>query len=266
MLTGFQWLCLVSILGIALAGGYLPFRRRTQARAPGEFSLGEAFSVGVFLALSLIIMLPNGAHLFSKDASGVPFPLAGLCASLAFFALIALSHYMRYHLRRQSAGSAAPPIIPVIMTIMIAIPSFLLGAALAVSPTTAALMIFLAIIAHKGSAGFALALEMVRSSLSKQQAYALYLVFACSTPLGILIGAQVHDFIAAPEMVLVKAAILSLAAGVFLFMATLHDLEHAPLIAVCGRIQGFAALLAGFFLTAGVRALMGYAHTGHIHG
>jgi len=50
------------------------------------------------------------------------------------------------------------------MTIMIAIPSFFLGTALGMNR-----LAVVAIMAHKGSAGFALALNMARSRLSRGQ-------------------------------------------------------------------------------------------------
>ena len=55
-------------------------------------------------------------------------------------------------------------LIPVVMTIMIAIPSFFLGTALGMNR-----LAVVAIMAHKGSAGFALALNMARSRLSRGQ-------------------------------------------------------------------------------------------------
>ena len=70
------------------------------------------------------------------------------------------------------------------MTTMIAIPSFFLGAALGVSDMPAALMIFLAIIIHKGTAAFALALKMVRSTMTRKQSLLLFSCFCCSTPPG----------------------------------------------------------------------------------
>lgn len=61
-------------------------------------------------------------------------------------------------------------------------------------------------------------------------------------------------------MILVKAFILSGAAGVFLFMATLDELEESPLIEQCARPKGFMLMVAGFLLTAFVRFLIGEAH------
>lgn len=264
MLNSFQLFCLISILLVAVAGGYYPLVRRDQAREGKGFPQGQAFAAGVFLALSLVIMLPNGFHLFNKALPGVTFPLAALPSAGAFVSLLALGHILSA--KRATAHDAreiTTPVIPVIMTIAIVIPSFLLGTALGVSDELSGIAIFFAIVAHKGSAGFALALSMVRSTMTKEQSFVLFGAFACSTPLGILVGADVHGYLAGHTMLLVKAVILSLASGVFLFMATLHEMKHAPLIVDCCTPKGFTAMFAGLIITVLVRFLLGIAHTGH---
>jgi zinc transporter 1/2/3 len=265
MLNDFQLFSLVSILVVAAAGGYWPLFRSEQARTGAGFPLGQAFAAGVFLALSLVIMLPNGFHLFRKALPQVTFPLASLPAAGAFVALLAVGHMLSA--KRSSTRDAreiTTALIPVIMTISIAIPSFLLGTALGVSDELSGIAIWFAVVAHKGSAGFALALSMVRSTMTRAQTFMLFGLFAVSTPLGIFFGADVHDFLSGHTMLLVKAVILSLAAGVFLFMATLHEMKHAPLIVDCCTKRGFVAMFIGLVLTILVRVLLGVAHTGHV--
>ncbi len=264
MLSNFQLFCLISILLVAVGGGYYPLFRSDRARAGTGFPLGQAFAAGVFLALSLVIMLPNGFHLFSKALPEITFPLASLPATGAFVALLAIGHLLSA--KRSGSHDAreiTTPVIPVIMTIAIAIPSFMLGTALGVSDNLSGLTIFLAVIAHKGSAGFALALAMVRSTMTRPQSFLLFALFACSTPVGILVGADVHEYLSGHAMTLVKAVILSLASGVFLFMATLHEMKHAPLIVDCCTVRGFIAMSVGLIITVFVRVLLGIAHTGH---
>ncbi len=262
-LTGFDWFALICILMAAVIGGYFPLIRRDLVKGEG-FPLGQAFSAGVFLALSLIIMLPNGSHLFKKALPHVGYPLASVAALVAYLTLLALGH--AGNAERSAAvreDLLTTPLIPVIMTVMIAIPSFLLGTALGISDTSAALVIFVAIMLHKGSAGFALALAMARSTMTPMQSFALYGLFACSTPLGIILGADVHEYLTGHAMILVKATILSLASGVFFYMGTLHEMKHAPLIIHCCTVRGFVTMLAGLGLTALVRLMVGLAHTGH---
>lgn len=262
MLTGFQLFSLISILAITVIGGWLPLTRPEQARDSGGFPLGKPFATGVFLALSLTLMLPSGFKLLGKAYPDSPLPLAPIVASCVYLLLLFLEHREEELSRKgQREDELTSPIIPLIMTVMIAIPSFLLGSALAISGTIQAVMIFLAIVVHKGTAGFALAIKMVKSSLSKGGAYVLYGLFACSTPFGIIVGQEARGFLSGHDMLAAKGVILSAAAGVFLYMSTMHGLRDNPLIVHCRHHKGFIAMVVGFALTVGVRLLIGEAHS-----
>ena len=263
-MTGFQWFSFFVILFVAFAGGYYPLFKRDRARSSTGFPSGESFSAGVFLALSLIIMFPTGVHLFNKSFPGINYPLASVFAITAFLTLLALEHVAA---KLSHAGTGfekelSSPAIPIIMTVMIAIPSFLLGTALGVSGNIAALFIFVAVLTHKGSAGFGLALTMVRSRLTRKQTFLLYALFAFSTPIGILVGADIHTFLRGDAMVVLKACILSLAAGVFLYLSTVHEFKQAPLIKHCSGVKRFTLMFLGLLITALVRLVLGLAHGG----
>jgi zinc transporter ZupT len=259
-----DWFAFFIILIVAFAGGYYPLARPERARQSDGLPLGQAFASGVFLALSLAIMLPSGSHLFATLWPSIHYPIASVFALAAFIVLLALAH-IAYDLKimRGETDILSTPAVPIVMTVMIVIPSFLLGTALGVSGRASALLILVAVLAHKGSAGFALALAMVRSTMTRPQVLALYAFFAVATPVGILVGSDVLDHLAKPTMTLVKALVLSLAAGVFLFMGTLHELRHTPMIRHCCTFRGFVVMIIGLVLTALVRLLLGMAHTGH---
>ena len=262
MLTGFQLISLVVIFAATIAGGYYPLTHRDRITTHGGLPLAEAFTCGVFLALALTMMLPPSLDILQNAYPGMDFPLGAAIAAAAFLALLAMEHQID-HLRNASGASpdvGYPPLIPVSMTVLIAIPSFFLGTALGISDTDAAVLIFIAIMLHKSSAAFALTLQMVRSTMTKRQSWVTFLLFACATPLGIIVGQAVHDWVGSSTMVTVKGVVLGLAAGTFLFIATLHDLKHAPMITRCTNRKGFVLMLAGFVLTLIVRILMGEAH------
>lgn len=261
MLTGFQWFSLLSILAVTVGGGWLPLTQPDRARQANGFPLGKPFACGVFLALALVMMLPSGFYLFQKAVPDAPLPLAPVIALPVFLLLLFMEHREKELADKgERIDHLTSPAIPVIMTVMIAIPSFLLGTALSVSGTAQAFMIFLAIMAHKGTAGFALAVKMVRSSMGRGQILALYGTFALSTPLGIVVGQEARDALTGHEMLLTKAAILSAASGVFLYMSTMHGLKDSALIVQCRRHEGFVAMAVGVALTVGVRLLIGEAH------
>ncbi len=262
MLDLFQWMCLLGILAAALAGGLYPLLRPARARDIEGFPLGEAFTSGVFLALALTMMLPSAFHVLGKAFPELDFPLASLIAICAFLLLLTLEHAT--HVVEQGASEVQadqlPALIPLIMTTMIAIPSFLLGAAFAVSPPGTAIFIFIAIMMHKSSAAFGLALMMVRSRLKYWQAWLTFTVFALATPAGILFGAELHQTLGNDAMLVTKGAILALAGGTFLFLSTVHQFQFAAMIRICCTRQGFTFLVAGFAITAIVRLIIGEAH------
>jgi zinc transporter ZupT len=262
MLTTFQFVCLLCIFAATIAGGYYPLVHRDTVLAKGGLPLAEAFTCGVFLALALTMMLPPSLDLLSKAYPGFDFPTGALIAAVAFMALLAMEHQIE-HLRNAAGISSDvgfPPLIPVTMTVMIAVPSFFLGTALGVSDTDAAVLIFIAIMLHKSSAAFALTLQMARSTMSTPQSWATFLLFACATPAGIIVGQEIHQWMGPDTMGTVKGVVLGLAAGTFLFIATLHDLKHAPMITRCTDRRGFTLMLIGFLLTVGVRVMIGEAH------
>ena len=59
MLSNIQIFYLVAILLSAIAGGFLPLLKPEKVRTSDGFPRGEAFASGVFLALSLLMMLPS---------------------------------------------------------------------------------------------------------------------------------------------------------------------------------------------------------------
>jgi solute carrier family 39 (zinc transporter), member 1/2/3 len=211
-------------------------------------------------------MLPSAFHMLNKAFPYMDYPITSIIAILAFVLLLSLEHItgnIREALSKagkEFEKDLSPASIPIIMTVMIAIPSFFLGTALGVSETSASVFIFVAIMTHKSSAAFALALKMVRSTLTRNQTFIVFCLFALSTPLGILAGADLHRYLGNDTMIVVKGVILSLAAGTFLYMATLHELRHTPLIEKCSTKKGFVLMFCGFVITALVRFLIGEAH------
>jgi len=263
MLTPFQWILLICIVIVAFIGGYAPLFKREEAQRQSGFSLGQAFAAGVFLALCLTIMLPAAFQLLRQAFPDVHYPIASIIAILAFLFLLALEQVAKAMIASATESQdtyRSPASIPIVMTVMMMIPSFFLGTALGFSDPTGAFLIFVAIVAHKGTAAFALALQMVRSTLTRPQVFVTFGLFALATPFGILVGGDVREFLMGETMVVVKGVIFAFAAGTFLYMGTIHEMEHAPLIEHCSTRRGFVAMLTGFALTALIRLLLGEAH------
>ncbi len=261
MPSPFGWFSIVAIVVATLAGGVPPLR--ANAAQVDRYPLGEAFASGVFLALALAMMLPASFHLFERALPHVDEPIASLIAISALLALLGVSHLVR-HLERdlhEDEAIAASPLVPLLMTVMIAIPSFFLGAALGVSETEQAVLILIAILLHKSSAAFALALKLTDSSLSVARVRIVFALFVLATPAGIFFGSLVGGRLGTEALLIARGSVLAMAAGTFLFMGTLNELQSAPLIKRCRHWRGFAAMLAGIGLTVCARLLIGEAHS-----
>lgn len=249
------------IVSATVAGGLAPLTRKPQQAGEG-YPLGEAFAAGVFLALSLTMMLPASFSLFEKALPHIDYPLTSLIAIGAMLALLGVSHLLR-HMEadmRVEPGAGSSPILAVLMTVMIAVPSFFLGAALGVSDTDQALLILIAILLHKSSAAFALAIKLSDSSLPVVGQRLVFGMFVLATPFGILVGSEVAGDLGDRSVLIVRGVVLAMAAGTFLFMGMLSELQSTPLIRRCQHWRGFAAMLAGLGVTMLARLLIGEAH------
>ena len=252
---------IAAILVATIAGGLKPLRSAKQMQ--NRYPLGEAFASGVFLALALAMMLPASFHLFEQALPHVDEPIASLIAISALLALLGVSHLVQ-HLEQdlqESEPSAPNPTVPVLMTLMIAIPSFFMGAALGVSETRQATLILIAILLHKSSAAFALAIKLTESSLPPARVRVVFGLFVLATPAGVVFGSAVGGQLGTESLLLARATVLAMAAGTFLFMGTLSELQSTPMIKRCRHWRGFAAMLAGLAVTLCARLLIGEAHS-----
>ena len=255
-MTTFQTLSLLSILAITLAGGYYPLVQYRYATEPHSFPGGKAFTAGVFLALSLTVMLPGAFSQWQKLLAPHNYPVATYLSISSFILLLAIEHFLEHIQQDHDTRSA---IIPIVMTLMIGMCALLLGTALGVSDTLPAIMVFLAIMAHKGSASFALALTMVKSRMTRLQAWLCFICFALATPAGIVLGASMHHVFSSDAALAFKATVTSIASGVFLYLATTYELRHTPFVANCRHSRGFFIMLSGLLITVAVSLLLTYA-------
>ena len=205
---------------------------------------GEAFAAGIFLGAGLIHMLGDAQGAFDRAAVAYPYAMV-ICGAVMLF-LLWVEH-LANHAVETSASNAR--IVPTTAVLMLSIHSLLMGAAFGISTSVAlTVVIFIAVLAHKGSASFALGLELGRSSFARASAWWLFLVFVVMFPLGSLLGESLSS--ASQAHPLVEASIGSMAAGTFLFFGTLHGLASSPMIQRCCNRREFAGAVAGFALMA----------------
>ena len=231
------------ILLIAIVAGYLPFKKK-HANHAFDFPAGEALACGVFLGAGLIHMLGDSAKGFS--ALGYTYPFAFLIAGASFLFLLWLEHIgteMQEHHSNKVKSMA------LLTTLMLSIHSLLEGAAVGVSSSLiTAVILSLAIFAHKWAASFSLALQISKSTFKFSAGLLLFSIFAIMTPVGILLGSFINQSTGIHPLL---APIFSaLAAGTFLYIGTLHGLRRATMIERCCNMRDYGFMLLGFGLMA----------------
>ena len=229
---------------VSLATGRPALIAGGSDRAKPALGFGEAFAAGIFLGAGLIHMLGDSQSAF--DAARIDYPFAMVICGSVMLLLLWIEHWANHGMEVPSGNSK---LLPLTAVAMLSIHSLLMGAAFGVSTSVALTMvIFIAVLAHKGSASFALGLELGRSTFSKRAAWRLFLIFVLMFPLGALVGQALST--ASEAHPLIEASISAIAAGTFLFFGTLHGLASTPMINRCCNQREFIAAVGGFAVMA----------------
>lgn len=253
-LTLFKLVLALIILLSAIIGGLWPFVKKgrhlsNEAVKELDFPVGESLASGIFLGAGLLHMLPDAATEFTKAGYHYPFPF--LIAGCSFLLLLLLEHIvgsLKHHATHFLSS------IALLTVSMLSIHAFLEGTALGLAEGfTTTVVIFIAIIAHKSAASFALAINLNKSSLSFNSRVINFSFFALMTPLGIFGGTWILD--STQQNLLLMPIFSSLAAGTFIYIGTLHGLARASLIRHCCNMKEFFIMLLGFIVMALVAIL-----------
>ena len=113
------------------------------------------------------------------------------------------------------------------------------------------LVLLLAILAHKGSAAFALGVSLHRAGLNRRNYLGILLVFCMMTPLGLVLGTLVSEGLHGSGAQLLIGVFDALAAGTFIYVATMDILPRE----LTGQ-GGFFAPFCLFGFGMGVMALV----------
>lgn len=238
-------LLLVVILGSGWIGGLIPLQK-ANAQSPRFLSLGNAFAAGIFLGIGLIHMLGDASEIW-RTALEWRYPIALFLAGTAFLFVLWFEHVAlpgRLHHAVHAPGgmvanldAAEPPhpitldensppsnkpssLYPYALIIALSIHSLIVGVAMgAQSGLANVVLIFVAIAAHKSTAGFALGVSLARAGVPRRRALRLIGLFAVITPIGILTGLIVRQTLANHAQIVFEATFLALSAGSFVYIA-----------------------------------------------
>jgi len=234
---------LLIFLMTLIAGSYL-FLKKSTTQEHTSFPISESLAAGVFLGMALMHMFNDASESFYR--LHFHYPLAALLMAVTFLFLLWLEHLGRELTETKTQNEN---IFSILATVMLSIHAFLMGVALGLSSVlSVAIILLLAILAHKWAESFSLAIQIAKSHFNHRTRLLLFFIFAMMTPLGILLGGfSVHML---EKMPLLQPIFSSLAAGTFLYLGTLHGLENATLIKRCCELKRFYFVILGFMMMA----------------
>lgn len=226
---------------IVIISGILPFVKKKKQTHHHDFSYGETIATGIFLGAALMHIMPESNALFVQQ--GIQYPISYLLAGLTFLFFLWLEHLGKELYHNQITQHA---FIGVAWA-MLSAHSFFEGSALGLaSDLSVVVVLFIAIVSHKWAEGFAMAVQLVKSNSTMKTSLILFFLYACMTPMGILLGYHFHS----PEGNLYSPICMAISAGTFLYFGTLHGLERCVLVKRCCDLKHFSYVILGFLLMA----------------
>lgn len=241
----YKLLASILIFLVSIATVIYPLKNKSTFKHTESLGLGEALASGIFLGAAFFHMLPDAIHTFAQIDASIKYPIAEAICVGGFLFLLFLERLSFTFPAIQSKST-----IPYMLAITLIIHALTEGAALGVgSRFSEAFMIFIAILAHKGSESFALCVILLKHQLPARHVFLIVAFFSLMSPLGIWLGTAINWMTLADHGELAAAVFNAFAAGSFLYISTLHHIhfhQHAK------DSQGLVEFI---FLLTGISAM-----------
>lgn len=233
-------LCGIAVFVGALFGGTLPMRWHMRDVPGNLLGRSNALAAGMFLGIGMVHMLPEADELWRPV---VDYPMAALLAAVAFLLVLFFEHVMLPPHRHGvvegiehgsteltdelGAHAGRSEFYAYTLLIALAVHSLISGVALGAQTEAAgAFVILIALVAHKASEGLGLGVSLVRNGVPADRATILLIGFAATTPLGIWLGSVASESLSSQGSQLFSATFVSLAAGTFIYIASLDIISE----------------------------------------
>jgi len=139
---------------------------------------------------------------------------------------------------------------PIILFIVLSVHSIIVGMSLGLeSKILSGIVIFIAIIAHKGSAALALSINMLDKHINHKIIKKSIASFSIMTPMGVIIGGIINNIESSMISVWFEAIFDSLATGTFIYIAVMEIISEI-FDEERERFKTFGFLLLGFIIMA----------------
>lgn len=219
-LVNFKIISIIATVVVGLTGGLLSLKLSESKNSKRFFSMGNSFAAGVFLSAGLIHMLPDADEGFRNFGD---FPWAYLGCAIGFFIILFLERVVMHSHDAISDSANHKNVFQIyILTVILSVHSIIAGIALGSEERlNHSLIILFAILAHKGSAAFALAARLLKQNIGRQKLMKIIMLFCCMTPLGIVLGSIILNLLEGIAQELLTASFDALAAGTFLYVSIL---------------------------------------------
>ncbi|MBQ72056.1 MAG: hypothetical protein CMJ67_04030 [Planctomycetaceae bacterium] len=257
------WLLVVYAGLIAIMGAFGVAAPWILDKGPTKklITYGNSFAGGVLLAAGLIHLLGDANEGFTTAYPDLDYPAAYALATLSFLLVLGLERVIPTASKSDRPGddpeSAAllaagsgSGLAPYLLLLTLSIHSLIAGLTLGISSAAGAGVLLVAILAHKGAAGFALGSTFREAKVPMRTRFPALMVFVGSTPLGVLLGGAAADMLGAGSAA--EAWFKAIAAGTFLYIATLDIVREEFFPGGTNRLRRLAAAFVG----AGIMAVV----------
>jgi len=223
----FKILTILTIFSAGLIAGLAPTRMHVSRQGARQLTWGNAFSGGIFLGAGLLHMLPDARLNFDTFAGDVAFPFPALICGGGFLLVLLLEKAVLGGSDDVGAVFEERPAYPFLLCFILSIHSIIAGTSLGLEATlVSATAIFIAIIAHKGAAAFAIGVSLRESHFPARRHIVIICFFAAMTPLGVILGTAFSAAFSGSTSAGIEAVFDSLAAGTFLYVAVIDIIEE----------------------------------------
>lgn len=241
----------IALIVLAAWAGALPTQLAAMNRPRNHLVYyGEAFASGTFLGASLLHMLPDAIHNLDIITYW-QYPVACMLTAVGFLLMMVIERVgIIYKDHSEHAEHVECSILSYILLIILSFHSLIVGLSLGLERgKLEAIVLMVALVLHKASAGFAFGMTLRYSTFSRIHRYLMIAVFSLSTPIGVLIGLYIVMFAHVSISSLTEGLFDAVAAGTFLYM-TMHLTQTRDPFPMPQRLASLGIVLIGFLLMA----------------